>query len=344
MLAVVSDQTAPQGIIDLADQRARARAARDFARADELRVAIEASGWRIEDDGRAFRLSPAETPDVEMEGRRFHGSVASVPSRLEEAASRRATIVIDAGGVAVPEATLESLRHADPTEVQVVVVAGFGVDAARDDVEVVATATRFSAGDAMAAALRRATGRLVVVLAPDVVLDGDVIAPLEAALADPEVVIAGAAGLASADLRRFRRAPAGDVAAVGSGCYAYRRADAAAQGDIDARLNRADGLAVWLSLALRDRGPDAPPRRAVALALPLRRTRTGADADAAPAPMLDGDEARLARRDQYRIADRFGGSRWLTGPGEIAGRMPQEGAQGDDEGDDGDEGQDTGQS
>jgi cysteinyl-tRNA synthetase len=48
---------APQAVLDLADARSAARAARDFEEADRLRAEIEALGWEMQDmpdDG--FRL------------------------------------------------------------------------------------------------------------------------------------------------------------------------------------------------------------------------------------------------------------------------------------------------
>ncbi len=42
----------------LAAGRQEARAARDFARADELREQIEAAGWDVRDDSGGYRLVP----------------------------------------------------------------------------------------------------------------------------------------------------------------------------------------------------------------------------------------------------------------------------------------------
>ncbi len=42
-------EEAPTEVLALVEERAAARAARDFARADALRAEIEAAGWEIED-------------------------------------------------------------------------------------------------------------------------------------------------------------------------------------------------------------------------------------------------------------------------------------------------------
>jgi cysteinyl-tRNA synthetase len=54
--ALTEEEKAPPEIVALADQREEARAARDFARSDELRVQIEALGWEVRDEAAGFRL------------------------------------------------------------------------------------------------------------------------------------------------------------------------------------------------------------------------------------------------------------------------------------------------
>jgi len=48
----------PQSVVDLAEQRRRARADRDFARADDLRTAITEAGWVVTDTPDGFGLVP----------------------------------------------------------------------------------------------------------------------------------------------------------------------------------------------------------------------------------------------------------------------------------------------
>jgi cysteinyl-tRNA synthetase len=51
-------EQAPAGVVELAEQRERARAARDFAAADELRGRIAALGWEVRDGAQGFELLP----------------------------------------------------------------------------------------------------------------------------------------------------------------------------------------------------------------------------------------------------------------------------------------------
>jgi len=50
---------APPEVVALAEERVAARAARDFARADELRDAIAAAGWTVRDGPDGYELTPA---------------------------------------------------------------------------------------------------------------------------------------------------------------------------------------------------------------------------------------------------------------------------------------------
>jgi cysteinyl-tRNA synthetase len=57
-LGVEEAGDAPVDVVRLAEERREARAARDFARADELRAEIEQAGWEIQDVADGFRLVP----------------------------------------------------------------------------------------------------------------------------------------------------------------------------------------------------------------------------------------------------------------------------------------------
>lgn len=52
------EDEAPAEVQELARARQEARAAKDFAEADRLRVRIEAAGWEVRDDPEGFRLVP----------------------------------------------------------------------------------------------------------------------------------------------------------------------------------------------------------------------------------------------------------------------------------------------
>lgn len=56
--SIAEQEHAPDELHELARGRQEARAARDFARADELREEIEAAGWEVRDDPAGYRLVP----------------------------------------------------------------------------------------------------------------------------------------------------------------------------------------------------------------------------------------------------------------------------------------------
>jgi cysteinyl-tRNA synthetase len=57
---LAEQEAAPPEVHALAAGRQEARAAKDFARADELREQIEAAGWDVRDDSGGYRLVPRQ--------------------------------------------------------------------------------------------------------------------------------------------------------------------------------------------------------------------------------------------------------------------------------------------
>ena len=302
----------PAAVIALAEERAAARAARDWRTADALRERIETAGWRVIDDGLAFTLTAARPADVTDAGHTFYGApgvgaVARGRARLRGPPAF--VVLVDAGR----DGRLDEVFPADLglDDAQLLLVAsraavgdGLVSRMAEADAELVGTATPFSPGDALTAGLRRASGSRIVVLDAGGTAsrddDGAAAAPRLTTRPSPSPARSGTGRPTCGD---SGRAGPGDVTALGSGCYAFRRADALARGPVDGRLQLPDSVAIWWSLALRDEGPDRLPRRAIALDLPPHAASTSR------IPSVPTDRARLARRDGYRIAARFAARR-----------------------------------
>lgn len=299
---------APTAVAHLARQRAAARSRRDWAAADRLRADIEAAGWKVTDQGLDFRLEPALTPDLVENGRVRHGSSVSVPSLLDTPATHAISIVLIAPDRPDElERALANLRRDRPADSSLVVVAN-APDAEMAEAlntlpsngsdEVLWLGARLTPAAAANAGLRRSSGSLIVLLDEHARPIGDVATPLIDALSDPAVAVAGAAGLDSPDLRRWTPAGPGRVDALDWGMLAFRREDLMARGPLEERFHLGRSLGPWWSLVLRDEGPDAAPREALALSLPLEAI-----------PATDDDDPALARaikRDFYRLIDRFG--------------------------------------
>lgn len=319
----------PEEILRLADERAAARRARDWTLADELRARIEAAGWRVIDAGTLYDLLPAAAPDVESpEGTRY-GSSRSVPSRLDEAPTAPATVVVHA--TAYPkdlDRCLHALAAGAPAGTQVVVVANApdpeqaaALPATLESaaagglvVERVATSSRLGFAAACNAGIRRAAGAVVVLLDTSVETGGGLVGRLVAALADDGVAVAGPFGIVSANLRRFEDAPDGavEVDAIEGYALAFRRSDYLARGPLDEHFDFYRNLDIWWSLVLRDgEDPAAPddarPRRAVRVAADgvLRHEHRGWR------ELPDAERDRRSRRNFYRILKRFGARRDL---------------------------------
>lgn len=313
----------PAEVVALAEERAAARAARDWPTADGLRARIEAAGWAIVDDGLAYRLARAHPPTVDVAGRRRYGRSADVPSRLDAAPVGLASVVLVA--TRWPDdvrRALSSLTEHAPDGTQLVIVgddptpeqeaALLAIDAIDPGgpglaTEVVFTAGRLGMAAALNAGIRRAAAAVVIVMDGSVELVGDAVGPVVATLEDPEVAVAGAWGLVSTDLRHFTEIEAGEAAAIEGYWLAFRRADYVARGPLDEGFRFYRNLDVWWSLVLRDEGEGRPPRRAVALRLPLRRHEHRGWTE-----LPDPERDRLSKRNFYRVIRRFGRRRDLA--------------------------------
>lgn len=182
-----------------------------------------------------------------------------------------------------------------------------GLDSAGPPVELIRTTARLGHAASLNMGIRRSIGSTVILLDPGIEPEGDIVRPLVRVLDDPTVAVAGPVGYASEDLRKFE-----EVAAPGSGpiggtaieghLMAFRRRDAAARGPLDEHFRFSRNLDIWWSLVLRDEGESRAPRRALVVPdLPLRRhgQRAGTSVGSA-------ERERLAKRNFYRVLDRFG--------------------------------------
>ena len=282
--------------ISLAVARAAARSRRDFATADALRVELDATGWTVIDEpGGSWRLEPASpAPDL------VAVRPDDVPSRLGEPAIDDVSVHWVCEGwpddVARAVASVRSNRSDRRVAYVVADTTGAAPGAFGDDVEVVPLVAGTGWGAAANAGLRRATGRIVVVMDPSIEAVGDVFGPLERSLADREVGIAGPFGIVTHDLREFDEAPGpGPCDAIEGYCMAMRRDVVASVEGFDEKFRWYRTADIELSFRIKDRG-----LRTDVVPVPVIKHAHRMWFETDPA-----ERARWSKRNFYRFLDRW---------------------------------------
>jgi cysteinyl-tRNA synthetase len=190
-------------------------------------------------------------------------------------------------------------RHRGPRHLHHVVVEA--VPAPRGtwprDVEVVPLVEGTGFGDARNAGLRRSRGTLVAVVDGSVEPAGDVLGPLEEALAGPDVGVVGPVGVVTDDLHEFREAPGPEVDAIEGYLMAFRRRVLERGAAFDPRFRFYRAADLDLSFRIRDLG-----LRAVRVDVPMARHEHRGWAS-----LPEARRARLSKRNFYRFLDRWRG-------------------------------------
>jgi len=288
----------PEEVRRLVDERAEARAHRDWARADALRDTLRGMGW-----------DPVDTP-AGSTVRAMLPPVGAAPgaadSLLEEPATLDASLVtiLEDHPQDLERLTAALRANAPSAAWELVVVANApageadaGTAVAGLPATLLPTAVRLGWADVANLGLRRTRGAVAVLLDGSVEPTGDFLAPLLAPFADGSVGVAGPWGVNSPDARHFADAPPGEVDAVLGYCLAIRREALRAVGGFDHRFRYYRNADLDLSFAVRDRG-----WRAVAVdGLPLLRHEHRGWTS-----LPEEERERLSRRNFYRFLDHWG--------------------------------------
>jgi GT2 family glycosyltransferase len=291
-------ETPGPDVVALAERRAGARSRGDFETADAVRRQLAEAGWTVIDEpGGAWRLETAVTPESPP-GRALRA--ADVVSVLGDPADDDASVhwVVEGWPDDVRRAIASFRAHEGGRKVRYVVadVTEAGPGAFGEGVEVIALEPGTGWGAAANAGIRRATGRVVLLMDGSVEVTGDVFGPLESALSDDGVGIAGPFGIVTHDLREFEASPGpGPCDAIEGYCMAMRREVAVAAGGFDEKFRWYRTADIELSFRVKDRG-----LRTEVVPVPVARHEHRMWFETAP-----GDRAKWSKRNYYRFLDRW---------------------------------------
>jgi hypothetical protein len=303
---------APQDVQALAAERAERRAAKDFSGADELRDRIARSGWAVIDEPGGWRLEPIEIHAADSQPRRLRSR--DVGSVLDEPATVDVSIhwVVEGWPHDVARAIDSFRANAGRRNVPYIVadVTGEPEDTWGEAVEVVPLEGDTGWGAARNAGLKRSRGRVVVVMDGSVEATGDVLGPLEAALADPTIGVCGPFGIVTTDLREFDPTDGPEADAIEGYCMAFRREILTTAGLFDEKFRWYRTADIEYSFRIKDLG-----LRAVVVPAPLERHEHRMWFQTPPA-----ERAKWSKRNFYRFLDRWRDRYDLT----VSGEPPHE--------------------
>lgn len=284
----------PEEVRALAEARATAREAKDFPRADVLREQIADAGWTLIDEPTGWRLEPA-VPTIAVPMR-----ASDVGSRLAEPVTADVSVHWVCEGwpqdIARAVASFRSNQGGRDVQYLVADVTGAAPGAFGADIEVIALEADTGWAAARNAGLIRSTGGVVLAMDGSIEATGDVFAPLEEALADAKVGIAGPFGIVTHDLREFEEAPGpGEVDAVEGYCMAMRRDLLTEVGLFDEKFRWYRTADIEFSFRVKDAG-----LRTVVVEVPVTKHEHRMWFQTDPA-----DRARWSKRNYYRFLERW---------------------------------------
>jgi hypothetical protein len=288
----------PEEIRALASERQAARAEKDFARADALRDRIAERGFRVVDtpEGPTFEPRSPASPQTPQRLR-----AQQVESVLDEPATLDVSVhwVVEGWPEDVVRALAGFRAHEGGRDVQYVIADVTETDPAMygEGVEVLSLDLGTGWGAARNAGLGRSRGRLVLVMDGSVEPTGDVIGPLEAALADETVGVCGPFGVVTHDLREFEASSGPEVDAIEGYLMAFRRDALRDAGLFDERFKWYRTADIECSFRLKDAG-----LRAVVVEVPVAKHEHRMWHHTEPA-----ERDRLSKRNYYRFLERFRG-------------------------------------
>lgn len=283
----------PDEIRALAAERDERRRAKDFAAADSLRDRITQLGFAVIDgpDGPSFE------PLGNAEPRRI--APHDVESVLDEPPTADVSVhwVVEGWPEDVARALAGFRANEGGRDVQYVVADVTETDPAAygEGVEILEVETGTGWGAARNAGLKRSRGRIVLAMDGSVEPMGNVFGPLEAALGDPSVGVAGPFGISTEDLREFHDSDGPEVDAIEGYLMAFRRDVIRDVGLFDEKFRWYRTADIECSFRIKDAG-----MRALRVDVPATKHEHRMY-HATP----EAERDRLSKRNFYRFLERF---------------------------------------
>jgi len=301
-------------LVALAEQRAQARLDKDYARADELRDAIDAAGWKVVDTADGFEL--VEKPPFEVLGK-----LADFASLMPVETSVAICVIVD-GWPDDVDTCLAALAEFAPSDSTVLVVDCGNVDEAglraqvwvddRPDrfrvVHLEQTLPTLGWSAVVSAAIDLCAGDVFVMMDMSTIVEGDAFPAMLDVLERDGVIATGWKGVnvdTEDGWRSFTSAESGEVDAVLGYLMAMKR-DAIENVRPDPKARYYRNADMEWSLALREAGgliviPEGE--------LPIRQDRHHGYHDSEPAY-----RDKQSKKTYDRILQRFRGKDHLLAP------------------------------
>jgi GT2 family glycosyltransferase len=285
----------PDDVRRLLDERAAARAERDWDRADAIRDRIAALGWEVQDNAGGSTARPILVRDEAGDPLERSAEVAASVQVVAEDHPDDLARCLRGLAAEPPSETWELVVVANaPVEPVATTLASIDLPVAPIVVE---SDGRLGWADARTLGLRRSRGDVTILLDTSLEPTGDFIGPLLAAFDDRAVGIAGGWGVTSADARQFHEAPPGPVDAIEAYCLAIRREALKTVGGFDRRYRYYRNADLDFSFAVRDAGWTAVRTEPLPLERHEHRGWTA---------LPDAERDRLSKRNFYRFLNRWG--------------------------------------
>ena len=293
--------TAPESIHELARARQEARAAKDFAKSDELRNEIAAQGFEVVDVAGGYELRPKKryatyesTRDIRpINSGKYEITVAMIIDGFHEDAVE----------------TIKTIKQHSDCAITMLVLGDAGIIADQLDARtsLVVVTEDFGWGENANALLRNITSEFVIIMDPSTRFTGDAVTPVLAELKKREYVAVGwRGGLVNLedDWRSVDNKGPGEVDVLFSYFIGMHREDAIAARGFNNRALFYRNADIEFSLGLRHANG-----RLLQMELPLEQDRHHGYHDSDP-------EYRDAqsKKNYDRILERFRGKTAILSP------------------------------